>query len=102
MMNASAPPPGSDISVAPPIIHLGLVGWLRRNLFNSWFNALLSLAAIWLISHVVFVLIRWALFQAGDPKTTVTENYKDDCLGCHVPAQDNDWVYVEGYPVLEK
>ncbi len=44
----------------------------------------------------------WALFQAEDPKTTVTENYRDDCLGCHVPAQGNDWIYVEGYPVLEK
>ena len=44
----------------------------------------------------------WSLFQADDPATTVTENYKTECLPCHVPARKDDWVYVRGYPVLNK
>lgn len=43
----------------------------------------------------------WALFQPG--KTgNVSTDYKKDCLGCHVPAKDNDWIYVEAYPTLTK
>jgi len=43
----------------------------------------------------------WALFKADVPDKQVATNYKKDCLGCHVPAQSTDWVYVQGYPVLK-
>ena len=43
----------------------------------------------------------WALFNADAPDKQVATNYKKDCLGCHIPAQSNDWVYVQGYPVLK-
>ena len=43
----------------------------------------------------------WALFKADAPDKQVATNYKKDCLGCHVPAQPSDWVYVQGYPVLK-
>lgn len=42
----------------------------------------------------------WAFFDAADPAKTKSTDYKADCLGCHVPAQGTDWVYVQGYPVL--
>ena len=44
----------------------------------------------------------WALFKADDPAATVTENYKDECIPCHVPAEKDDWVYLRGYPELNK
>lgn len=44
----------------------------------------------------------WAYFDGKDAKNTTSTDYKADCKGCHVPAQNNDWVYVEGYPVLRK
>jgi Cytochrome P460 len=43
----------------------------------------------------------WALFKADAPDKQVATRYKKDCLGCHVPAQSTDWVYVQGYPVLK-
>ena len=42
----------------------------------------------------------WALYKSDAPDKQVATNYKKDCLGCHVPAQSTDWVYVQGYPVL--
>jgi len=42
----------------------------------------------------------WALFKGGDPNTQAATDYKKDCLGCHIPAKDDDWVYVQGYPLL--
>jgi len=44
----------------------------------------------------------WSFFEAGNPDVTVTTDYKADCLGCHVPAQETDWVYVHGYPTLKR
>lgn len=43
----------------------------------------------------------WALFKPGNA-VNVSSDYKTDCLGCHTPAKDNDWVYIEGYPTLHK
>jgi hypothetical protein len=43
----------------------------------------------------------WALFKSDAPYKQVATSYKKDCLGCHVPAQSTDWVYIQGYPVLK-
>ncbi|QBQ54235.1 cytochrome P460 family protein [Nitrosococcus wardiae] len=43
----------------------------------------------------------WALFEAKDPATNVSQNWQQDCRSCHVPAQESDWVYIEGYPTLK-
>ena len=40
----------------------------------------------------------WVLFDSDGKPTT--KNYKAECLGCHIPAKDTDWIYVDGYPVL--
>lgn len=42
----------------------------------------------------------WALYNADDTETPVTKNYKTECVGCHIPARNDDWIYVAGYPVL--
>ncbi|MCU7934530.1 MAG: cytochrome P460 family protein [Candidatus Thiodiazotropha sp. (ex Dulcina madagascariensis)] len=44
----------------------------------------------------------WALFKTDQPKRNVATDYKSDCLGCHTPVKAKDWVYVEGYPTLNK
>ena len=42
----------------------------------------------------------WALFKPDAPDKQVSTDYKRDCLGCHIPAQATDWIYIQGYPVL--
>lgn len=42
----------------------------------------------------------WALFKPGDTNTNVGGNYKESCLGCHQPAKDTDWIYLQAYPSL--
>lgn len=44
----------------------------------------------------------WSLFSADNTEQTVSSNYQPDCLGCHIPARKDDWIYLSGYPVLEK
>ncbi len=43
----------------------------------------------------------WVLFNSDNPQKTVTRNWRSDCLGCHLPAKDTDWVFVQGYPLLQ-
>ena len=43
----------------------------------------------------------WALFKPGQSGNRST-HFRTDCLGCHVPAQKTDWVYVEAYPTLTR
>jgi Cytochrome P460 len=43
----------------------------------------------------------WALFKVNNPKKNVSTDYKKDCIGCHEPAKDTDWVYIQGYPTLK-
>jgi hypothetical protein len=44
----------------------------------------------------------WGLFDAKDPKRNVATDYKTDCIGCHIPAKKDDWLYVRGYSILAK
>jgi hypothetical protein len=44
----------------------------------------------------------WSWFDADKPSNTTSTNYKTNCLGCHVPAQGSDWVYVDGYQPLKR
>lgn len=43
----------------------------------------------------------WAFFGANDPVNTTSTDYKVDCLACHEPAQETDFIYTEAYPVLK-
>lgn len=42
----------------------------------------------------------WALFKPSDNSKNLVNDYKVDCLGCHIPAKEKDWVYTEAYPTL--
>lgn len=44
----------------------------------------------------------WAQFDAADRVNTISADYQDDCKGCHIPAENTDWLYIQGYPVLQK
>ncbi|BCR05657.1 c-type cytochrome [Desulfuromonas versatilis] len=43
----------------------------------------------------------WALFKAEDPKKNVATSFQKDCMACHIPAKETDWVYLQGYPSLQ-
>ena len=43
----------------------------------------------------------WGLYQPGKVSNVAT-NYQQDCIGCHTPAKDTDWVYTQAYPTLTK
>jgi len=44
----------------------------------------------------------WSWFDATNPSKTTSTDYRTDCKSCHLPAQQTDWVYVNGYPPLKQ
>lgn len=42
----------------------------------------------------------WALFKSAKPDKNVSSDYREDCISCHVPAKETDWVYIKGYPTI--
>jgi Cytochrome P460 len=44
----------------------------------------------------------WSWFDADKPLKTTSTDYKNDCMGCHVPATPTDFIYVQGYPSLKQ
>lgn len=45
---------------AKPLTSNAALGWLRRNLFSSWLNSLLTLVCFWIIVQAGVGLLRWA------------------------------------------
>ncbi len=42
----------------------------------------------------------WALFDVSDRAIPTTNDYKSECIPCHIPVKDIDWVHVWAYPLL--
>lgn len=42
----------------------------------------------------------WALYDAKNPGVNVSKGFGESCMGCHLPAKNTDWVFVEGYPTI--
>src|SRR5437763_11672313 len=48
----------------PPVVTSGIIGWLRANLFNSVFNTILTILAVYLLVSTVPPLLRWMFIDA--------------------------------------
>ena len=58
------PPVSTREYLKPPITEVGVIGWLRGNLFNSWFNSLLTIAVLMLLWQIVPPFFRWAFIDS--------------------------------------
>jgi len=68
-----------------PSSNIGIVGWMRANLFSSWLNTLLTLFGLYLIWVIVPPIIEWAIINAD-----WTGNTRDDCT-----REGACWVFVQ-------
>ncbi|WP_025322956.1 amino acid ABC transporter permease [Deferrisoma camini] len=59
-MSASSP----SQPLRPPSTRLGVWGWMRVNLFNGWFNSLLTVVTVAGLGWVVPPFLRWAFWDA--------------------------------------
>lgn len=52
------------VEMNPPRLTVGPLAWLRKNLFSTWYNALLTFFGIWLLFTILQPALQWALTEA--------------------------------------
>ena len=57
--------PNTTKEIKPPVINIGIIGWIRANLFNGWFNTLLTLVFAYVLFLTVPPFINWALINSS-------------------------------------
>ena len=62
-MSALVREPKAEV-VRPPATRVGVVGWVRTNLFDGWFNSILTLGFLYLLWMTVPPLFRWAFVDS--------------------------------------
>ncbi len=93
--------PQTAEALRPPVTHVGVVGWLRANLFNGPWNSLLTLLVLFAFWKLIPPLVQWAFIDShwlcGDVKTpcdggegacwcVVTSNLRFIIFGLYPPA----------------
>ena len=86
--------------IKPPVIQIGVLGWLRKNLFSSLSNSLLTIFSIYLLYLIIPPFISWAFLDANFYGVS-----RDDCTkdgACWVFIKQNIKLILYGrYPLEE-
>ncbi|MGC9369543.1 MAG: amino acid ABC transporter permease [Paracoccaceae bacterium] len=57
---------------APPATSVGLIGWMRENMFSGWFNSILTLCSLAFIYYVLASILPW-VFQSSWTANSLNE-----------------------------
>ncbi len=86
--------------IRPPVIELGVMGWLRKNLFSNWINSLLTIFGLYLIYILIPPLVNWIFLDAN-----FVGSSRDDCTNegaCWIFIKQNIKLIFYGlYPIEE-
>jgi general L-amino acid transport system permease protein len=52
------------IEMKPPVLTVGPLAWVRKNLFSTWYNILLTMVGIWLLYAILKPTMEWATTEA--------------------------------------
>ena len=44
----------------------------------------------------------WSWFDAANSSKATTMDFRAECETCHIPARATEWIYVSGYPALQR
>jgi len=70
----------------PPVTSVGIIGWVRSNLFKGWFNSLLTIITIYCLWVIVLPLIRWAFIDSLWISTGAECQQSDGACWSIIPA----------------
>jgi general L-amino acid transport system permease protein len=87
-------------SIKPPVIQVGVLGWIRKNLFNGVFNSILTVITVYALIRIIPPFVQWAFFRSvwltsgeeckeipGACWPVVTQNIRFILFGFYPPAQ---------------
>jgi general L-amino acid transport system permease protein len=51
-------------AIKPPVSSVGVLGWVKANLFNGWFNSALSIVTLYFLWKIIPPFFRWAFMDS--------------------------------------
>ncbi|CCK17045.1 Glutamate Aspartate transport system permease protein GltK (TC 3.A.1.3.4) [Cronobacter universalis NCTC 9529] len=82
------------ISPAPARpVNRGALVWMRKNLFSSWSNSLLTLFCLWMMWELIPPLLNWAFFQANWVGSTRADCTKEGACWVFIHARFGQFMY---------
>jgi general L-amino acid transport system permease protein len=101
-MAEAQPISGSPKSVVkPPVASVGVLGWMRANLFNSWFNSLLTIVVLFVLWHSLIPFVRWAFIDSLWLSTSQECQAADGACWSLIPANFR-FIFFGFYPYAEQ
>jgi general L-amino acid transport system permease protein len=91
--------PGTHPDLPPPPGTVGVVGWLRQNLFSSVVNSVLTLGCIAFLVWLIPTMLNWAVFSAttwGEDRSFCQTSRQVSLLGTNAGAVDYQAMTVPG------
>jgi len=86
--------PGRHPDLSPPVATVGVLGWMRENLFSSPLNAALTLATLYLLYVAVPPVLDWAVFSANwQEGASRNDCVKDGACWSMVRARFGQFIY---------
>jgi general L-amino acid transport system permease protein len=82
---ASSATPRDATEVGPPITEVGVIGWLRHNLFNSLASSLATIIIASVLVVIGWLFLAWVLFDAR--WGVITENMRLFLVGLYPPDE---------------
>ncbi len=84
--------PGQHPELPPPRTEVGVLGWIKHNLFSSPFNAILTLLAFWFLWSMIQPLFDWVVLDA-----VWTADSRRECWDkMEVPEGAACWAFITG------
>ena len=77
----------------PPGKVFGPMAWMRNNLFDGWFNTILTLVAVYLIYLIIPPLLEWAIFKASWVGTTQADCNKEGACWVFIIQRFGQFMY---------
>ncbi len=86
-------PPGQHPDLPPPPGTVGLVGWLKTNLFSNVPNSILTILALYLLYSAIPPIISWAFFNADFEGASRTDCTSAGACWALIDVRFNQFLY---------
>ncbi len=86
--------------IKPPVIELGFIGWLRKNLFSTWYNTILTILGFYLLYSILPPLFNWIFLDANFVGSSKDECTKDGACWIFI-KQNLKLIFYGLYPTEE-
>lgn len=92
-MTSQADLPDADSDILPPVSQIGFLGWVRRNLFSTWYNGLLTILLAYALVRLLVPFLDWSVIHAHFLGTSEASCTRDAACWVFVGQRLNFFIY---------